>query len=277
MKYQYRNDARIALSRAKAEIASGESHRLRYAALELRMALEALTYDRAQMYQDELPPSECDIWQPGKLLKVLMEIEPLVNVSTVIRYKKEASATSPEGDWKELGDDTVIPMKVVNKYHNALGSSLHMSTMRQLENGQAFDAPSVKAKCDSVIAEIEKALASKVQANFGDFGRFECMKCGAVVRKRLSVDTPSLVATCYGNHPGVICGAQYGLVMAADGHWGGAPMQSRFSCPASDCDHEFVVWQSEVKEQASWTCPKCSSEIEARLCVSVAKPRPNSD
>jgi len=50
----YRNDARNSLKRAKAELTQADDERLKYAALELRMTMEALTYDRALAYKDEL-------------------------------------------------------------------------------------------------------------------------------------------------------------------------------------------------------------------------------
>ena len=54
MPVNFRHRAREALARAKAEIDSGEPERLKYAALELHMAIEAVTYERAviQSVQD---------------------------------------------------------------------------------------------------------------------------------------------------------------------------------------------------------------------------------
>ena len=42
----YRNDARRELASAKDELGSADDERLKYAALELRIAMESLTYDR---------------------------------------------------------------------------------------------------------------------------------------------------------------------------------------------------------------------------------------
>jgi hypothetical protein len=51
----FRHMARQSLARAKAELAANDSSRFRYAALELRDAMEALTYDRALAFQDDIP------------------------------------------------------------------------------------------------------------------------------------------------------------------------------------------------------------------------------
>jgi len=50
MKINFRQKARESLLRAKSELNSQDIMRVYYAALELRMAIEALTYDRAQAY-----------------------------------------------------------------------------------------------------------------------------------------------------------------------------------------------------------------------------------
>lgn len=64
MSPNFRHLAREALARARAELASEASSRLKFAALELRMAIESVTYERALSYKDEIPPSEYRTWQP---------------------------------------------------------------------------------------------------------------------------------------------------------------------------------------------------------------------
>jgi hypothetical protein len=54
IKMNYRNEAKNALRRAKQEINNSDAYRLRYTALELRMALESLIYERAALYKEEL-------------------------------------------------------------------------------------------------------------------------------------------------------------------------------------------------------------------------------
>ncbi len=50
----YRHEAHQALNRAH-EALEHDDTRLKYAALELRMAMESLTYDRARAYKNEFP------------------------------------------------------------------------------------------------------------------------------------------------------------------------------------------------------------------------------
>jgi hypothetical protein len=65
----YRALARQALQKAKLELDSGDPDRLEYAALQLRKALEAVTYERAQLYGTESPGIDYRTWQPPQAIK----------------------------------------------------------------------------------------------------------------------------------------------------------------------------------------------------------------
>ena len=64
----FRHLARESVGRARAELASGDRARLKFAALELRMAIESVTYERAHSYRDEIPQAEYRTWQPKKVM-----------------------------------------------------------------------------------------------------------------------------------------------------------------------------------------------------------------
>ena len=87
----YRTDARRELARAKDELASADEERLKYAALELRMAMESLTYDRALAYNAEFPPCEYETWQPRKVMAILLEIDPNADKDSSLAFGIEPS------------------------------------------------------------------------------------------------------------------------------------------------------------------------------------------
>ena len=55
---------------------SGDAARLPYAALRLRMALEALIYERADAYRPYIDLSDSDTWQPSKIMDALLSADP---------------------------------------------------------------------------------------------------------------------------------------------------------------------------------------------------------
>lgn len=263
MKYQYGRGARSALERAKIEMASGDIHRLRYAALELRMALECVTYERAQLYESEIHPDEYRTWQPGKLLDVLLEIEPDVNRSVIVRVRRDASETTPAGDYVELGDDTVIPLKTVKSLYHALGNFLHIATMAQLIDGQEFNERRARAKCEEVVAALEKTLASKLRVTFGEFRSFQCINCDSLIRRRVGLDGETVVAKCHS------CIATYDLVKIPDNDWQALANKSSITCVQDECKNIFTVWTSELKVGGIWHCPACETSMKVGLKISA--------
>jgi hypothetical protein len=99
------------LARAKAELAANTPDRLRYAALELRDAAEALTYDRALAFTDDIPPEEYKTWQPRKLMAVLVEIDPSINITkTISAHEQRGGRPASRDDIKTLGTDHVFTL-----------------------------------------------------------------------------------------------------------------------------------------------------------------------
>lgn len=85
---QFRHEARQALARAKALLAQGDDQALRYAALELRLTLEAIAYDRLHDYRRDVPPSVYETWQPPKVLKLLLEIDPRADTPQTVKIAR---------------------------------------------------------------------------------------------------------------------------------------------------------------------------------------------
>ena len=113
----YRNLARKHLNQAEDRLEEGLDQSLKYAALELRMAMEALTYDRAAAYKNEFPPSEYETWQPRKVMMVLLEINPMADKDNSIAIgiedeygvpaRKLASLGGRKGAWVESPKKTL--------------------------------------------------------------------------------------------------------------------------------------------------------------------------
>jgi len=71
----FRHAAGVRLAQAKAERQSTDDERFKYTALELRLAIEGVTYDRAMGYKAAISPTELGTWQPKKLMQLLIDIE----------------------------------------------------------------------------------------------------------------------------------------------------------------------------------------------------------
>ncbi len=263
----YRQIAREAVQRARALLTNIDSPSLHYAALECRFALEALTYDRAKAFKDDLPETEYSTWQPSKLMKVLFEIDPKILMTSTISFAPQADEgmPAPRGSGILLGTDTPLTISDIKRRYDALGSYLHVPTIKQLAAGRTPEYGEVRAKCEEVLEIAEGVLRSKVwNCTLGHHGHLEkCMrkKCGRPIRVRFPIGEETVIVKCHNEH----CPATY-EVTAGEGSvsvW--KPIFHDFPCSSDGCDEKIRLWDSEVKEGEKWRCSKCNAQHEFAL------------
>jgi hypothetical protein len=266
----FRHEARLALQRAKAELESADDKRIRYASLELRMAMEALTYDRSQAFKAEIPPKEYETWQPRKVMQMLLEIDPNVDKGSSVSFGREEEYGVPAKHMMMLGTEDVLDLAILKKHYDALGAYLHMPTLKQIEQGQSFDSQKLRARCEKIVAVIEKVLASRVfNITLGAFTELSCQRCGATIRKRISHGFKEIEAKCFE------CGAQYIITDTDSGKTLWKAMQEQIPCPTDSCDAKVSVWLDEIKPGTWWTCHQCGEAYEISLAVSKHERDPN--
>lgn len=131
-----RQMARECVARAKTLLANGDEPSARYACLELRSAIEYLTYNLVQVYKDELPYEMLKKWQPKELLVEMRKVDPHADCSSQLFFGPEVVPGEPPPDegWKSLGEEHRFSMEWATKNHNALGSYLHASTIDRVHN-----------------------------------------------------------------------------------------------------------------------------------------------
>lgn len=264
MNPNFRHRAREALQRAKTEMASGSDERLSYAALELRMAIECVTYERAKSYEQELPPLDYDVWQPEKLMRELLELDPLADASGTLSFGKESEPGVPAKEMKALGSEKVFNMQDIKDSYNALGSFLHQPTMRQLNSGKERNWQKVRARCDELVQKLEKVLSSSVfNVNFGVFTKFKCMNddCGGDIRKRIPSGQTEVTAACFS------CGAEHVISVGLEGMHTVQPVVEEVHCANAECPHTFKLFRHELKQGAHWTCSACGTKCAIGLAV----------
>jgi hypothetical protein len=261
----YRTQAKEALARAHEQLAAKN---LRYAALELRMAMEALTYDRARAYAKEIPPKEMATWQPSKVMQALLEIEPAADQSYSVSLGEEPYPGGKPDKMHFLGTETVFSLAQLQKHYHAVGSVLHTPTMHQIEKGKPIDQAKLQARLELIAQDLSKALSSPIY-NFtlGEFSTIDCMRCGDPIRKRMPPDKDEVQATCFS------CEARY-FVGKQDGKAIWKPQGSDWACRTPGCDEVFTLWRDMFKDGASWACPSCKAKYRIGFGVYTDDPLP---
>jgi hypothetical protein len=253
MSTDYRWIARHAVERARNELITGDPDRLPYAALELRYAMEALTYDKAQSYKDEVPPDLYRTWQPRKLVEYITEFDDKAYLSSSLAFGVEDIQGEPAKVMQPLGTATAFTMKDLKAHYDAIGSILHIPTFHQIKEGKAPDRERLRERCERCVNVLEGVLASPIwNANFGLFAELECIRCQFPIKKRLTPGfTEPVDARC------INCGAEYTVTDEGPGKTAWLPKAHKIPCPTPECSETVVLWNDRLRPGTAWKCEGC--------------------
>lgn len=254
--HDFRGDARAAVSRARALLTQGaELPTLRYAALEARLAMEALTYDRAQAYGDDFPTWEIGTWQPRKLLLILLDIDPLADTGKSLSISKEPARGPPDEneDWVDLGTETILDLEMIKDQYDAIGSRLHMPTIQQMESGAHHDPERLRRRLDGLLTHLEAVLSSPIfnLTMIGRNSRISCLRCGHRIRKAVRDNAEAATTRCPG------CGLSYDLVPNSAGDFDWYPQRTKMKCSTPTCPEELVFYRDELRPNLAVRCEVC--------------------
>ena len=272
----FRYVARESLARAKVELGADDPHRLRYAALELRDAMEALTYDRALAFKDDVPPEEYKTWQPRKLMAVLLEIDPSIGMTSSIAFglEEEYGKPAPRENMKLLGTDVVFTLANLKAHYDAIGSYLHMPSLEQVQSGQVPDPAKLRERCHVVIGLVEKVLNSQVwNSTLGVVAVLDqCMneECKRPIRKRMPSGREKVDAQCFE------CKAEYTITSETDGRVLWMPKMTDAPCSTPQCPERMSLWPHEVRSGTHWRCRGCGTHNGIALTVTKVEDADNA-
>lgn len=258
----FRTLAKRALERAKTELHLNDDDRLKYAALELREALEALVYERATKYTEELPENEWQTWQARKLLITLVELDPYADQSGTLAYGEPGPSGEPPDDWKVLGHERRLSLREVKNYYDRLGSYTHTPTIKQLENNSSPTPTKIRADCSKLVTVIDDVLASKIfNIDLANKVEHDCARCKTRIVRRIHPKAETLEAKCPS------CEAGYTLTVLGDGKVQWESKDIEMACANPECNHTFLAFESQVQSGVWWTCTKCRGKNTIGLSI----------
>lgn len=148
------------LDRAKALMASGEDHSLRYACLELRFCLETIAFRQLQQYGDTLPGDVIGKWQADQVIRRLASFDPQSDVEATLAFGVPKEDGSRPDEWIEFGKTKPISWKKFRKFHNKLGSFLHIPIPPKNTSGQVEKKVLTADSLNEIVSSIEAVANS---------------------------------------------------------------------------------------------------------------------
>jgi hypothetical protein len=263
--HNFRHDARQSIARAKGHLVesnAGDLTKLRYAALDARLAMEALTYERAQSYQQELPKGAHETWQPRKLMQMLLDVDPTADKDSSLRIGREEIPGKPANIMNDLGAETVLNLSILKHHYDALGSYLHMPTLKQIQAEGTQSSDRLHARLQEIVSYVDRVLKSPIfNINFGTFATIDCKRCGHIIHWRMPRSGGIAHAVCRE------CSASYDVKKVGDNEVQWKPLQLTVPCANVECGTTGYLWNDDVKPGMVWTCAVCERRNEIVLSV----------
>jgi hypothetical protein len=256
----YRKLAQTHVDAAKTLLSSGKVEELKYAALELRMALEALIYDVASHFSDDFPQKH-DNWKPKKLLEQLIAIDELCDKSLEFHIREHHDGQADDEGWALIGEENRLSLKDVKKPYESLGSFLHTPTIKQLGIDSNYDAEKIRRRCEAAKVVAETVLSSTVWGlHLNSRTSIFCISCEAKITRRVNnlvdeneLPLPKMSVNCSE------CDATY-LITKEDGKIRWEPQCVQVPCLSSSCDGQSTVWPRSIRYGKLVKCKICSAE-----------------
>lgn len=229
--------------------------------------MEAVTYDRALAFKEEIPPEEYKNWQPRKLMAVLTDIDPsLVMTSTIaVGIETEHGKPAAREDMQFLGTDQVFTLRDLKAHYDAIGSYLHMPSLEQLQAGKIADPQKLITRCEAIITALEDVLNSSVyNVTVGNFALLdECMneQCQRPIRKRIPHGKEYVEVQCFE------CKATYTVTSLSDHKVEFKPKMTLAKCSTNGCVGEIPLWPHEIRPGINWRCRECGVHNGIKLAI----------
>ncbi|MBB1270814.1 hypothetical protein [Shewanella sp. SR44-3] len=245
---------------------SEDDLRLSYAALDMRLAIEATIYKKCEMlgqFKEELPKN---VWQPKPLLLRIEQLHPELNTKMKIAVAIAESDAPPsnESEWIQFP----IDIKILGKDYGTLGGYVHMTTPHDLES-VSYD------KIRKKLAEIIERWAILVKSwHFTVTPRLvtnnACKSCGTRLLYSEDFIIQRKTIRCLSQD----CGAEYKINQKLELEY-----LSAFEIPCMHCSNVMDVHKSQIGKYIDQVvigkqpslileCPVCAGKTKGFVGIS---------
>jgi hypothetical protein len=274
------------IKRIEALLSEDTDYSITYAALEARLALEKVCYDRLKHVHDYISHAQLRRWQPGAVINQLIaDVDQHVADTLTLQIGSPVSAgKKPEDDeYVEIGTQIGFDAKRVAELWNALsGLALHVKLPKSKDDRipEYGDRAKTRAKVEEVLSELERF--SKATMGFSGIGEqvsWDCPVCGEKNRRRAALLREGQRIFCITHD----CDASWKIRI--DGSEIGFEGETcDFACEACG-QPKHIPWRffsEKLKfgDRAVFDCGKCNHRnyVEWRLTqVAPVKPKSGDD
>lgn len=258
-------DLRPIIERIQSLLDEDTDQSVTYAALEARMALEKVCYDRLRQRHDYISHAQLIKWQPGGVVNTLMEqVDPhITNTRTLKMSKKpyQAGVEPEDSDFVEIGTEVGFNAKKIAKMWQALAKlALHVRLPEHKDDRipDYGDKDTIRQKVEQVVEELQRLSSTTMTfSGIGKEVKFDC-DCGTSNKRR--ADLLAVGQSVYCINPQ--CRASWKVEKEGSDFWF-APEELFLDCIHCSHKNRFHlrdVMSLEKNQIGRFSCAKCGGE-----------------
>lgn len=250
-----------------------------YAALEARLALEKVCYDRLRQCHDYISHEDLKKWQPNQVVNILInEVDQHASSTRTLSISRlpAVDGRNPEDEeYVEIGMEVGFNPKLIGKLWNALAKlALHVR-LPQSKNDAVpdyGDKEKIKSKVLDVISELKRLSSTTMTfSGIGEEVSFEC-DCGAKNRRRASLLKQGQVVSCINPE---CAGSWHVRIDGTD--IGFQARLAHIKCEqCTKCNH--IPWRTvasmKYDQVGSFSCDPCGHKNYFKWLLKQVRPEP---
>lgn len=197
-------DLRDTIDCIRGHLENGSVRSLTYAALECRLAIERICYDRLARVHDYISHNEIRRWPPAHVIKVLEDdVDPFVASTYTLSMSKDplddADVDLSELEYIPIGTQEGFDGRLTRKlYHSLANAALHVSIPKDSQSQvKHYGNPErIRKEVEKSLAEIERISGGTLlSTGIGPQVTFDC-ECGTHNKRRSDLITNGKVVYC---------------------------------------------------------------------------------
>ncbi len=244
------------IERANVLIEEGTAMSLRYAALELRFCMEAITYEKLEASANHIPPYIINKWQPPQAVKALLEHEPKTDKGFTLFAGIEEKSGVPSNNMQFVGEHKAFNLNWLRKHYNKVGGFLHFNHKKS--KNAKLSAEEIKTYLKEVSEDISEVLKGDIAGGWLDgVFQFTCSQCAKAIIVGKNTLESGRDIVCQNDN----CRAEY------YGHLDSESSNAIFDLKitvfdCAQCSSDISVENRKLKIGYSFKCDKCGINHE---------------
>jgi hypothetical protein len=243
-------------------------HSLTYAALECRLALERICYDRLRLVHNYIAHNDLRAWQPSKIVNQLIQ-EVDANLSSDAEVFGSTNPVANEDpspanfealDWTKVGTQSGFNPKTIGKLWNGLANvALHIPVPTNSDDSVSTHGHKnkISEKVQEALFEIKRvAQGNLLTSGWEDVVRFTC-GCGRPGERNMSLLTDYSIVSCHASN----CDGSF-EVKIENGECIFQPRLFEIVCSCGEVSklHRKTVDRMKLNEPGKVQCKVCGRE-----------------